>query len=270
MSIANATFVKNKGMSRIIDYLSAGLILSFLSFALSMLATNSIAISVLFSVAFSFAILFSIRYFSSKYQKPYSCYRLELELCIRENEYTINLLKSITKNAKFESGCNYILLKNSIIIANFKFSALSYQDVSNACKIAKEHKKDKIYMLAKGIDRRAYQIAQVEQMRIELVKAKQLYKYLAKHNALPDLKKTKRRFELKYVIEIVLARRNLKNYLFSGIVLICVSFLTPLKIYYLVIGALSLLFALLCLTPLGSGSITSPKLFEEMERENDE
>lgn len=65
----------------------------------------------------------------------------------------------------------------------------------------------------------------------------------------------------------MLNRRNFKNYAFSGGILILVSFITPLKIYYIVLGTLTLLMALLTLTPLGNGSITSPKVFTQLERE---
>ena len=65
----------------------------------------------------------------------------------------------------------------------------------------------------------------------------------------------------------MLNRRNFKNYAFSGGILILVSFITPLKIYYIVFGTLTLLMALLTLTPLGNGSITSPKVFAQLERE---
>lgn len=254
-------------MSRIIDYISGGLILFLIGFALSMLATSSVAISVIFSIALCFAVLFSIYYFSSLHKKPYSCDRLELELCMRGNEYAINLLKSVIKNAEFENCSEYIPLKNSVIIANFKFSPLSYADVGSACKIAAKNKKSKIYLLAKSIDRRAYQIAALQGIELELVKTKVLFKYLARHNALPQLTRQRHKLDIRLVIEAVLSRRNLKSYIFTGIVLICVAFLTPLKIYYLVFGSIALMLALLCLTPLGNGSISSPKVFNELEKE---
>lgn len=54
----------------------------------------------------------------------------------------------------------------------------------------------------------------------------------------------------------------MKNYLFSGVILVSVAFLTPLKIYYLVFGSISLLMALLTLTPLGKGHFGGDKIFD--------
>lgn len=252
-------------MSRIIDYIALGLILFVLSFALAMLATESIAISLIFSFALCFAILFSIKYVTSIIAKPYSWDRLEVHLCMQGGEYAINLLKSTIKNAEIENGSNYIVLKNSVIIGNFKFSALSYADINEACKIAMKCEKSIIYLLAKSIDRKAYQIATLQDIKLQQIKTKQFFKYLAKHNALPDLKKIKRKFDIKVFFEIVFSRRNLRSYMFSGTVLIATSFITPLKVYYIAIGSALLVLALLCLTPLGNGTISTPKAFEELE-----
>lgn len=68
------------------------------------------------------------------------------------------------------------------------------------------------------------------------------------------------------MLQTILSRRNFKNYAFSGAVLVLVSFLTPLKIYYIVFGTILLVLALLTLT-LGNGTLSSPKAFEELETE---
>lgn len=94
-----------------------------------------------------------------------------------------------------------------------------------------------------------------------------MFKFLAKRNALPVLKKQKQKFSVSSLLQAILSRRNLKNYLFSGAVLIAVSFITPLKIYYIVTGTLLLFLALLSLTPLGNGTIGTPKVFDELEHE---
>ncbi len=63
----------------------------------------------------------------------------------------------------------------------------------------------------------------------------------------------------------MLCRSNFKSYAFSGTILILVSFITPLKIYYLIFGSISLIFALLTLTPLGNGTLMSPKVISDLE-----
>lgn len=254
-------------MSKALDYISLSIIVTLTTFVWATLLFKNAVGALIFSVAFSLAVVFSIRYFSKKNQKPYTYDRLETEFCIRGGEYIIDLLVSSLKNPQIENGVNYILLENSIIIANFKFSSLGGSDVANVCKLAKKHDKNHVYLITKGVDRKAWQIANLQDIKIEIVKTKQVFKFLAKRNALPVLKKQKQKFSVSSLLQAILSRRNLKNYLFSGAVLIAVSFITPLKIYYIVTGTLLLFLALLSLTPLGNGPIASPKVFDELEHE---
>ena len=89
-----------------------------------------------------------------------------------------------------------------------------------------------------------------------------VYRWLSKRGALPNLKRVKQKFSLSAFFEAALRRSNLKNYLFSGVILVSVAFLTPLKIYYLVFGSISLFMALLTLTPLGKGHFGGDKIFD--------
>lgn len=50
--------------------------------------------------------------------------------------------------------------------------------------------------------------------------------------------------------------------------LTAVAFLTPLKIYYLVFGSISLLFALLTLTPLGKGTGNGKNAFAQLDAQS--
>ena len=263
-------FGKNIYMAKALDYIFASIIVTLTTFVWSALLFKNAVGAIVFSIVFSSVILVSVRYFSKRNQKPYTYDRLETEFCIRGGEYIVNLIKTALKNPQIENGSNYILLEKSIIIANFKFSALGGSDVANVCKTAKKHGKNHVYLITKSIDRHAWQIANLEDINIEIVKAKQVYKFLAKHNALPVLKKPRQKFSFKALLQTILSRRNFKNYAFSGAVLVLVSFLTPLKIYYIVFGTILLAFALLSLTPIGNGTINSPKVFEELEKENED
>lgn len=254
-------------MTKALDYISLSIIVTLTTFVWAALLFKNAVGALIFSVALSIAIVFSIRYFSKKNQKPYTYDRLETEFCIRGGEYIIELLVSSLKNPQIENGDTYILLENSIIISNFKFSPLGGSDVANVCKLAKKHDKNHVYLITKGVDRKAWQVANLQDVKIEVVKTKQVFKFLAKRNALPVLKKQKQKFSVSSLLLAILSRRNLKNYLFSGAVLIAVSFITPLKIYYIVTGTLLLFLALLSLTPLGNGTIGTPKVFDELEHE---
>lgn len=256
-------------MAKVIDCIFASIIVLLLSFVFATLAFKNAIGALVFSCAFSLLIMISLHHFSKRNHKPYTYDRLETEFCIRGGEYVVDLLKSCLKNNKIENGGNYILLENSVIIANFKFSPLGGNDIVSVCRLAKKHEKNHVYLIAKAVDRKAWQVANLQDIKMEIVKTKQVFKFLAKHDALPVLKKEKTKFSLSLLIGAILSRRNFKNYVFSGAVLLGASFLTPLKIYYIVSGTILLLLALLALTPLGNGSLSTPKMFDELEKEDD-
>ncbi len=252
-------------MAKIIDYISVSVITTLLTFVWSVYLFDNFVAGLVFSIGISIVVVLTIYYVTSKKQKPYTYDRLALEFSIKGSEYVVNIFKSILKNQQIESGCNYVCLENCIIIVAFKFSMLTIADMSGICSLATKHHKSKVFVIARGIDRRAYQAIQLENIKLNVIKIKPVFKFLQKHNALPNLKPIKRKFSIRMLAETILARSNLKSYLFSGAMLIGVSFLTPLKIYYIVFGSLMLLLALLTLTPLGNGNVSSPKAFDELE-----
>ena len=266
-SIAFAIIVNNNSMARTIDYISATVLILLITLVWSFFLFSNFVGALTFSICFTAIAIFTIRYVSKKKNKPYSCDRLELEFCIKGNEYIINLLKSAIKNDKIENGCNYILLENAVIIANYKFSPIGVSDMCGVCNNAKNLGRNEVFLICKSIERKAYQIADIEKIKVRPVKTKAVYKFLKKHDALPDLKETKTKFSITAFFQKVLARQNFKNYAFSGTILTLVAFITPLKIYYIVFGSISLLLAILCLTPLAGGTISSPKVFDLLERE---
>lgn len=252
-------------MAKILDYISLSVIILLVTFVWSTLAFGNWIVSLIFSIALTIAAIFTVKYVKSKKNKPYTYDRLAFEFAMRGSEYIVQIFKSIIKNDEFESGSNYILLKNSIIVFAYRFNLLSINDICSICSLANKHEKNTVFLLTKGIDRRAYQVVQMQSIKLKILKIKTVYKFLYKHNALPDLKPIKTNFSLKWLAQVIFNRVNTKSYIFSGAILIGVSFLTPLKIYYIVLGTISLMFALLTLTPLGNGLFTSPKVFEEFE-----
>lgn len=254
-------------MAKLLDYFSLTVTLFLLTFVWSALAFDSTAGALIFSCAFTLIAVVTVRYVKSKKGKPYPYDRLALELSIRGSAYQIKLMKSIIKNDEIKNGENYILLQNSIFVAAYKFSALGLQDLSSIVNLCEKHGRNHAFVLARGIDRRAYAVTQATNVRVSLIKIKAFYKLLEKNSALPDLKPVKRKFSVKAFFETALSRSNLRAYLFSGAVLVLVSFITPLKIYYIAMGSVSLLLAILTLTPLGNGGISSPKLADELALE---
>lgn len=261
---------KNISMARVIDFVNAVIIILLFTFVWSVLLFADWKVALVFSNAFTICLAILLRAFIKRKNTPYGIDRLALEFALRDDEYVIKLLLSAIKNKEIENGCNYILLENCVIISKFKFSPLSPSDVASVCNLAKKLDRKDVFVIAKGIDRRAFQIADIEGVKVQIIKIKGVFKFLKKHNTLPSLDKAKTKISAKAFFEIALSRQNFKHYAFSGGVLLLTSFITPLKVYYLIIGSILLALALTCLTPLGNGSLSSPKALDLLEKEIEE
>lgn len=256
-------------MARAIDIISIGIITLVASFIWGVLLFSKWEIALIVSCALTACALYVLLVLSKHKRIPYGEDRLALEFALKGNEYVIKTVLSAIKNSKIENGCNYILLENCAIIANFKFSSLSASDMQSVCALATKLQRDKIFVIARSVDRKAFQVSSAYEIKVKIIKIKEVFKFLKKHDALPPLKKIKAKPTIHALLETIFNRQNFKHYVFSGIVLMLVSLLTPLKIYYIVIGSLLLALAIICLTPLGNGNISSQKALDMLEKESE-
>ncbi len=255
-------------MAKLLDCIALTIITFALTFVWTALLFDGAAPALIMSCTLTLIAVISIRYVRGKTGKPYSYDRLALEFAIRGNEYVISLLISAFPAIEMENtGKNYILLKDSAIVSNFKLAALGISDLGAACVLAKKLDRKRVFLICHAVDRRAYTVAQIEGVKLTPVKIRAVYRLLKKRGALPDLKPVKEKLTFKAFFGVLLSRANFKSYAFSGAVLILTSFITPLKIYYIVAGSASLLLAAITLTPLGKGNFYAPKLEEELTNE---
>lgn len=249
-------------MARFVDYAALTVISFLLTLVWATLLFDSWTAVFAFASAAALIVLVTAVYIKRGTKKPCSCDRLTIECAVRPPSYLIGLLKSAAGNPACEYGANYVLTADSVIFAAVKLSALGLNDLNNLLTKADELGRKRIFVITQSVDRRAYQLLQFHEVRITAVKMRAVYRWLSKRGALPNLKRVKQKFSLSAFFEAALRRSNLKNYLFSGVILVSVAFLTPLKIYYLVFGSISLLMALLTLTPLGKGHFGGDKIFD--------
>ena len=250
-------------MARKLDILALGGVLIVLLFALGIVLFRNIWLSLTISSALSLATVFSI-YFFSKPKKSISPSQFAMEMTLKGNEYLTNIIKTTLKNDKIESGSNYILFENTAIFSLFKFGNLSSSDVLNIHRTLENSGISKVFIFANGIDKQAYKTSTHLGIQLKLVKTSSLVRYLDKHNALPDFKKTKSKPSLQSIFATVFSRGNFKAYAFSGTILVLTSFITPLKVYYIVSGTICLLLAIATLL-FGNGSISGTNVFKELK-----
>lgn len=261
-------FVNDKSMTKIIDVFTLTLTIFLLSIVWTGRYLN-VGLALLLSSTLTALTVITTIYLKKQNSKPYDKDRLALELSVRGNEYLVEILKSILKNAVFESGSNWILLENALIIVCFRFSLVGLNDVGNFYSLSLKKNRNQVFLLCRGIDRKAMHVLEMHDVKINVVKTKGIYDFLRRNSALPALEKEKKNFSLKAVAYSILSRSNTKSYLFSGIVLMTTSFITPLKIYYLIFGTIALILAILTLTPLGNGEFGTNGSFNALIQETE-
>ena len=197
-------------MIKIADYVSIGIVILFLTFVWAGLIWENVALAIIISVAVE-CIFIVIAIASRKREEaPYAYDRLALELSVRGPSFLIENLKTILKNHTFESGLNYISLENALFYANFKFGNVGLADLPSIYATAKKHNKTNVFLFARGVERKALRLLESYGIYIKVVKIKQIYKLLKKHNLLPDLKK-KRTFKLSDLPAILISKSNFKT-----------------------------------------------------------
>lgn len=252
-------------MARIVDLVSLAVITFMLTFVWTTAAFSSWGAVFAVSVAAALMVTVTAVYIRRGSGKPCSCDRLTVECALRPPSYLIGLLRAAALADGIEFGDNYILTPDAVIFAAVKLGALGLNDLKSLLTKAEELDRKRVFVITHTVDRRAYRLTEYFNVRVTPVKMRTVYRWLKKHDALPDLTRIKTKFSLAAFFEAAFRRSNLKHYLFSGLILVGVAFLTPLKIYYLIFGSISLIMALLTLTPLGKGPFADEKILDTLD-----
>lgn len=255
-------------MARIVDLTALTVITFLLTFVWTTAAFDSWA--AVFAVSCAAALMAAVTavYIKRGAGKPCSCDRLTVECAVRPPSYLIGLLRAAAAGGGAECGSNYILTPDAVIFAAVKLNPLGLNDLNALVTKAEELGRKRIFIITQSVDRRAYCIVQYHEAHVTAMKMRAVYRWLKKRGALPDLKRIKTKFSLAAFFEAAFRRGNLKHYLFSGFILVAVAFLTPLRVYYLIFGSISLIMALLTLTPLGKGPFGGEKILDTLAAES--
>ena len=243
-------------MATVIDAVATVVIVFLLTFVWTTAAFTSWTAVFTVSAAAALMAAVTVVYIKRGSAKPCSCDRLTVE-------------SAVTADG-IEFGANYILTSDAVIFAAVKLGALGANDLNSLLTKAEELDRKRIFVITHTVDRRAYRLTEYFQAHVTPVKMRTVYRWLKKHGALPQLKRVKQKFSLSAFFEAAFRRSNLKNYFFSGAILVAVAFLTPLKIYYLIFGSISLIMALLTLTPLGKGPFAEEKILDTLRAPSSE
>lgn len=181
--------------------------------------------------------------------KRYPKDKLYTQFALLGNSYTLGLYAE-TKNIPFDGSDNYIAEDGVLYYCAFRFSALTADDIAAAYRVGLAEHTHRTVIICNKAGREVMALAATLYDNYSFVTAPDLYKVLKENDALPaliTLKKPKdgAKLTLRSIIDVVFSESNVRYYLFSGALLAFMSFITPLKIYYLITATLSLIFAVI-------------------------
>lgn len=179
---------------------------------------------------------------------------LALEYMAKKSQinYFANILKNMYCSQKY-SDC-IISIKNKekvCFVPSYNANSCSIQDAMECIKIALNHNANTLVILTNEIDSdTAKYISKIDGIKIEIFDTIKTYKLLILNNPLPECKIgiINKKYSFKDYLSIAFDRNKTKGYLTCGLILIFSSLFVPYNIYYVVMGTLSMIFALVSIS----------------------
>ncbi len=141
--------------------------------------------------------------------------------------------------------------KTVLVAVLYRFMNLTQEDIASAYREAVKQEANEVVMLTRARDRKTLTLTTLLPIKFSFPDKFTVFKALKKHNALPkkpmlNKAKNKEKVPLKEVLDIVFTRTRARYFLFTALVLIIFSFLTPLKNYYLIASLVPFTFSAIC------------------------
>ena len=240
-------------MAKKFDFILSRIII-FTAFVLILLAFVPIIwYNLAISAAATILISLIIKVFSGKTSKHINYKSFEL-FCITEGiEYILNAICTAMPSYGFVSGDGVLLGKyhdkDIAIVPSIKFGAVGNDEVLKLHLKAKSLGVEKIYFVAREIDRKCQLIMHNYSKEVVFVPLSVIFKMLKGKKMLPKVpenEKIKRNISTD-IFNVIFARVNVKRFLFVATVLFLMSLFIPFKIYYITLGGVNVVLAVVCL-----------------------
>ncbi len=165
---------------------------------------------------------------------------------IKQNEFLANVLNN--KGVEIEDGMIYV--KNHLVINKLSKAKLKQEDVYEIIKSLSTLGSDKAIIFYYDIEPSALElIKSLTSPSLELYDISYLYKEAKKQNieikSNVTLKKSNK-LKFKQFIKILFARKNAKNYILLGIIMLLSSFIVFNPLFYVIYASIMFIFALIC------------------------
>lgn len=170
-------------------------------------------------------------------------------LCFLEKTKLFSLFEdALTKKGYTVINKKYGLLienENALIIPIFNFDEITKTDVVKAYNYLK--KEQTAYIFGNSVSAELSSFIQRFNNKVMFIGGEKTYSLLEQTNCLPqnDLPLSINTLTIKKAIATLLSKVNSKKFLLFGTLFILMSYFAPLKLYYIIVGALFLIFALI-------------------------
>ena len=174
----------------------------------------------------------------------------ELYVNVNGTDYIYDKLIEVFKNMEFEKKDGYLISPlNIMIICSAKFGNISPDEILKYSKMAKNENVEKCYLIAKELPKNAAITLFNFADNLKFIPLKIVFKLLKSQKMLSD-KLNIKLGKLNYsnnIFDIIFDKSNIKKFLFVAIILFAFSFIIPFKIYYIILGSINILLAIICL-----------------------
>ncbi len=230
---------------------------------------NNMAIKIVLSSLISiFGII--IISFVQKINKSRVNYKnFELYVSVHGAGYIYDKLILLFDDMKFSRKDDFLISPDQImIVCSAKFGNVSPDEILKYSKLAKTQEAKKCYLIAKELPKNAAITIANFAENIKFIPLKVVFKLLKSQKLLPDklgIKIGKLNYSSN-VFDIIFDKSNVKKFLLVAIILYGFSFLIPFKTYYIVLGSINILLAIICLVRGRSQKYTGK--YEIFEKKN--
>lgn len=247
-------------MGKIVDAIIIRLIIFVGVTIISLFAIKSTAVAIAISAVITIIISICIHSIEKKQKvKAMKLKKFNTYMIVYGFDRIAEIIENIFPNLQRNNG--YIKSdQNYIIVPSYKFSKVGKDDIIKAYRLSLTENVNDIYIIGIEIDREALLFSStLSGKKFFFVPSKVFYKAVKAHDLLPqyELDVKNEKISFKDILGIFFSKSNAKRYLFTAVILLLLSFLTPLKTYYLIISGVTLVLAVISLFSKTSGDCAS-------------
>ncbi|MCI8325970.1 MAG: hypothetical protein HFH71_05440 [Clostridia bacterium] len=239
-------------MNKVADFLLIQAISFLLTLMIASYCGVGIALSLLIALAVMIFLGLSVNIIASVRGDKYISYADYCLLCRLNGDEWLRKEVAAVMSCKFDCEIrgSGVMCGSTYIHVNGKFSAISSDALAAIYRQAKSDSLTYVGILQIGKDNRALSLSRrINDVKIEFLSFKKFYKLAVFAKRVPAVKPRhiNRRRILIGALPFIFGRGNAIRFVVVSLILTLMSYITPMKTYYLTVAAIAAAAAILCL-----------------------